>query len=233
MYSLLFADDTTLLACHKDIEILCKFVNDEFQKVTRFFRANTLSLHPAKTKFLVFSHSHEISSRPLQICIDNNDVLPTSNSYNPTLVYPIIQVTISSEVPAIKFLGVFIDPNLNFKFHINFISKKISSALFFICQAKNTLPSKALTALYYSIIHCHLVYALPIWSCTSASNLKTIITKQKIAIRLISNSPYNEHTEPIFKRLNILPFSSLINRSFRSSIYAAIRTGLSSIIAHQ
>ena len=120
LYSLLFADDTTLLACHKDIEILCKFVNDEFQKVTRFFRANTLSLHPAKTKFLVFSHSHEISSRPLQICIDNNDVLPTSNSYNPALVYPIIQVTISSEVPAIKFLGVFIDPNLNFKFHIKF-----------------------------------------------------------------------------------------------------------------
>ena len=116
---------------------------------------------------------------------------------------------------------------------LNLIYKKISSALFFIRQAKNTLPSKALTALYYSIIHCHLVYALPIWSCTSASNLKTIITKQKIAIRLISNSPYNEHTEPIFKRLNILPFSSLIEVSVLQFMQQSVQGFLPSSLTNE
>ena len=49
-----------------------------------------------------------------------------------------------------------------------------------------------------------------IWSCTSPSNLNVLITKQKAAIRIINNSSYNSHTEPIFKTLSILPLTSLI-----------------------
>jgi hypothetical protein len=53
----LFADDTVLLAKGKNVEELTNFVNVEFQKVVTYFRLNKLSLHPKKTKFLVFSNS--------------------------------------------------------------------------------------------------------------------------------------------------------------------------------
>jgi hypothetical protein len=33
---------------------------------------------------------------------------------------------------------------------------------------------------------------------------------QKSAVRLISSSPYNAHTEPLFKSLRILPFNDLV-----------------------
>ena len=32
--------------------------------------------------------------------------------------------------PAVKFLGVYFDPDLNFKFHISFLRKKLSKALY-------------------------------------------------------------------------------------------------------
>jgi hypothetical protein len=47
-----------------------------------------------------------------------------------------------------------------------------------------------------------------IWSCTSFSNLKTL--KKKDAIRIGTHSLYNAHTEPLFKKLNILPLQQLI-----------------------
>ena len=43
--------------------------------------------------------------------------------------------------------------------------------------------------------------------CTTA---RVIRVKQKAAIRIINNSWYNSHTEPIFKSLSILPLTSLI-----------------------
>jgi hypothetical protein len=116
----------------------------------------------------------------------------------------------TSVIPAVKFLGVFIDPNLNFKFHINHIVSKISKSLYFLRQSKHFLTPSALQSLYYSLIHCHLIYALPVWSCTYKSYLTSIIQIQKRAIRIISLSHYNSHTEPIFKQLKILPFEKLI-----------------------
>ena len=44
--TLLFADDTTLLLSHSNIEILMQIANVEFQKIITFFRQHKLSLHP-------------------------------------------------------------------------------------------------------------------------------------------------------------------------------------------
>ena len=56
-----------------------------------------------------------------------------------------------------------------------------------------------------------MIYAIEIWSSVPPSLLKPLVTKQKAAIRLISNKPYNYHTEPLFKSLAILPLASLID----------------------
>ena len=76
--------------------------------------------------------------------------------------------------------------------------------------SKNFLTIKARKVIYYSLFHCHLIYCLPIWSCSTTNNIKGIITMQKKAIRIVSGSSYNAHTEPIFKELRILPLSKLI-----------------------
>ena len=106
-------------------------------------------------------------------------------------------------------MGIHIDPQLNFKFHISQLNSKISKALYFLRNSKNLLSIKGLTAIYYALIHCHLVYANIIWSSTKESFYKCIFLKQKSAIRIISSAPYNAHTEPLFKQLNVLPLPKL------------------------
>jgi hypothetical protein len=64
--------------------------------------------------------------------------------------------------------------------------------------------------LYYSLLHCHLVYALEVWSTASPSILQPLITKHKAAIGILANRKYKDHTEPLFQELSILPLPDLI-----------------------
>ena len=120
------------------------------------------------------------------------------------------RVDSNSEVPAMRFLGVYFDPSLNFKYHVKKLLSKLSRSLYTLRSVKNVLTPKSLKSLYYSLFHCHLIYALPIWSVCSQKLKKVISTKQKMAIRIISGLKYNAHTAPSFKKLKILPFSDLI-----------------------
>ena len=106
--ALLFADDTALYAEADNIDSLINLVNTEFQKVCNYFRMNKLSLHPAKSKYLIFSNSKTVQERDFSIVINNNN----DDFKDPSLIYEISRVTNSDQTPTIKYLGVFFDPSL-------------------------------------------------------------------------------------------------------------------------
>lgn len=195
-----------MLALHNNLDYLINFVNKEFKKVTDYFRSNLLSLHPSKTKFVLFSLSSN-TPKKIKIVINNNN----GDNLNPSLVSEIEQVTGNDSDPAIRFLGLQIDPSLNFKYHTSCIMKKVSSAMFFLRNAKNILSCKALRSVYFSLIHSHIIYAIQVWSSCPQSHMNSLFRLQKKAIRLISGSPYNAHTETLFKKFNILPLPLLVD----------------------
>ena len=67
LLTLLFADDTTLLFSHSDINELVSIVNFQFRKVVKFCRTHELSLHPQKTKFMLFSNSQIAKNLNIEI----------------------------------------------------------------------------------------------------------------------------------------------------------------------
>ena len=61
---------------------------------------------------------------------------------------------------------------------------------------------------YHSLVFPFLIYGATIWGNTYEATLHPIIGLQKKAVRIITFSPYREHTFPIFKDLNIMKFLS-------------------------
>jgi hypothetical protein len=192
----LFADDTTLLASGPDLPELVEFVNSEFHKICTYFRQNKLVLHPGKTLFALFSNSRDARECSISIFVNNNN----QGSHDPSLCIPIERVQNTSNVPAVKFLGLYFDTELNFKYHIKMICTRVSRALYMLRTCKNFLSEKSLKILYYSMVHCHLVYGNQIWGCANGSLITDLYRKQKAAVRIISSSTYRAHTEPIFKQ---------------------------------
>ncbi len=50
-------------------------------------------------------------------------------------------------------------------------------------------------------------------NCINTTNRQKIIKVQKKAVRIMANSKYNDHTAPIFKKYNILPYDKIIKQA--------------------
>ena len=135
-----------------------------------------MALHPSKTKFILFNCNER---EGVQLFINNNNAFEN----DPNLKTEIEQIDTSSKIPAIKFLGVFIDPNLTFQYHIKQISNKVARSLYAIRTAKNFLSQNALKSLYYALIHSHLIYGIQIWGGAANKLVNEIVVIQKKAIR--------------------------------------------------
>jgi len=94
--------------------------------------------------------------------------------------------------------------------------------LYCIKMAKNNLNYTGLRSLYFALIHSHLNYCPIILSTLSTKNSTKIAKIQKKAVRIVTNSKYNAHTNPLFFQHKILPFEKIIKMAklqFMHSIY--------------
>jgi hypothetical protein len=123
--------------------------------------------------------------------IDAN-VFINSNNENEnleSLKIKIERINSNLEEPAIKFLGVYLDSKLNFKYHVSKMCKKIASSLYVINMAKNFLSFTALKSLYFALVHSHFIYGVHVWSAAPQYVINSLEKLQKKAIRIINSAP--------------------------------------------
>ena len=94
----------------------------------------------------------------LNVCIDGYDI---------------------DKVKHTKFLGVFIDENLNWKKHISYITNKVSKGLGIILKARSMLSLNALKTLYFSFIYPYFTYCNHVWGSASDTHLHPLVVLQK------------------------------------------------------
>ena len=186
---IIFSDNTNLFYEYKGLKNLFSLVNQELQKISKWFEVNKLSLNVGKTKY---SFCHKPSRKD-----DIAHLLPGF----------LIRVKL------IKFLGVLLDENLCWKDHINYIENKVAKNIGLLYRAKLFLDKSSLLTLYYSYIHTYLRYAnsanyanLSLGS-TNRTNLKKLLSQQKHAVRITNNRTRFDHTNELFKSPKILNIS--------------------------
>ena len=181
----LFADDTTVYysANPKDKNTE-HILNSELEKVSGWLAANKLSLNVKKSNFLHF-HTGKSQKIPLKLILNDTPV---------------------EEKETAKYLGTFIDNKLSWKSQIQHIKTKLARNIGLISKIRYYAKDACLK-LYHSLIQSHVNYNILNWTCTHKSTIEPIEKKLKKAIRTISFSPGKyDHTPPLFKAHNILPF---------------------------
>ena len=117
------------------------------------------------------------------------------------------------------FLGITIDDKLNWKEHVNYISKKKSKSNGIINRLKTLLPKSALLTLYNTLVLPHLNYSLLLWGHTYKTNLDNLYILQKRVIRNICNANYISNTALLFNELKILTIFDLYNYQLGIFLY--------------
>ena len=187
----LFADDTSLKSfintkCPNfSKRDLSNTMNKELSNVHDWLAVNKLSLNVKKTKFMLF-HTRQ----------------KNIDQYIPDLK---IGDKLIERVQNFNFLGLTINENMSWKPHVDKIANKISKYVGLLNRLKRYLPQNILKMIYTSIIQSNLNYCILAWGY-NCGRLKTL---QKKAVRIITNSRYNSHTDPIFKKLEILKLEDM------------------------
>ena len=119
----------------------------------------------------------------------------------------------------VKYLGVLIDNNLSWKFHVDYIALKIGKTIGIISRLRHFVPTSILLNIYRSLIHPYISYGLLARGQTSKANLKKILILQKRALRLIYFANKREHAIPLFIRANIPPVDMLYYKAISTLLH--------------
>lgn len=103
-----------------------------------------------------------------------------------------------------KFLGLIIDDQLSWKFHINSIKNKINSATFALKRLSHILPDRAKMYFFNSCILSHLTYLNPIWNVATNNVLNTLKVCMNRSVKTLKKLPYLHPSELLYSE-QILP----------------------------
>ncbi len=90
--------------------------------------------------------------------------------------------------------------------HTNALVCKISRTTGILNKLKLFLPHYILKTIYTSLILCQLNYGILVW-CRDNNRVYKL---QKRAVRIISCSKFNAHSEPSLKKLNLLKLEDIL-----------------------
>ena len=187
---ILFADDTNVFVSHKDKDCLTNILNAELDKLSLWFRANSLSLNFKKSKFIVFKPCQKHTNQTIQLLINSQKI---------------------DQVKETVFLGVIMDENLNWKSEISHVANKVSKCRGIICKSSFYLSTKTLRTLFFSIylVYPYFFYCNLVWASTYRTNLIYLEILQKRVVRTIAKTTFDAHTDPLFQNLGILKFHDI------------------------
>ena len=107
----MYADDTNISMQSNNLSELENLMNAEIANLNTWLEANKLSLNIAKTEFMIIGSRQRLSTfdnQNVEVCVNNKQI---------------------NRVLKSKSLGLTIDENLTWKYHVDNITKKVSSGI--------------------------------------------------------------------------------------------------------
>ena len=184
--TILFADNTTLYKTHRNLEYLKFCLEHDLNHLLDWFHANKLTLNLTKTVCVLFQQNQK-----------HKDIILEVNN-----------LKIHNE-PETKFLGMWLDQNLNWNSHIQKLIVKLRRKQGLLKCAQNFPNKEAKKLVYHAHIESHIRYGLIIWgNNASTQQINKIRRLQSECLTLICGkkagiSPSNERILDISKMITL------------------------------
>lgn len=182
----IYADDTSLITTGRTLELGLRHSAEALQRLQEWFAANKLYLNSAKTVYMLFHLTKNITNNPMKLYVNDLEI---------------------SKVSTTSFLGLQIDEEIRWETHCNCLGKKLNSCCFQLKLLKNTISSSYLLQYYYANVQARISYGIIFWGPTSHAN--RILISQKRILRTIFGVPTRDSCRPIFKKHGILTVTAL------------------------
>ena len=184
-----FTNDIGLLNIKDNMHAISRTLNKGLRELSFWLYANKIALNVEKTEIILFKTRAKNYDADLKIKLCRKRIY--ASQY-------------------VKYLGVFIDENLNWEKHINEISTKLIKGNAMLSKFRHFVNKDILLSVYYGIFHSHLAYLCLVWGQAKFS-LNRITLLQKRAIKILHSAAYRDHTSPLFHRSKVLKFVDIVS----------------------
>jgi hypothetical protein len=165
-------------------------LKEKFEEVYCWCNVNKLTINMSKSKLMIFGSKTKL--KPL--------VVPPFKAYGKVL----------DRVYQYKYLGVTLDPTLNFEIHVKSVIKKIAYKLYTFNQMRTYLTTQIALMVYKSLILTEFDYADIIYDACNVTYCNKLQRLQNHGLRIIlCRKSHGLATEELHRSLNI---STLHNR---------------------
>ena len=221
MFSVMYADDISGLISGKNIEELEIRSNLEIKKLALWYRANKMSVHPKKSKFILFNPFFRQPPPTISLYLDNNEPRET----DPSKISSIKQISTKNEniqERSVRVLGVLLDDKLSMEYHVLAVKAKVARSVYGLSRVKNILPYSSLKLIYYANIHSHLNYCNIFLTLANNKYVKMLKVLQKRAVRALYKEGSRATSNPLFLQSKILRLEDLIQANVLSFMHKFI-----------
>lgn len=181
----LFADDSTICIPCNNKDLYKDDINNTLINIIQWLDNNNLKINLSKTVIMHFSQR--------LLTFSNLDI-----AYN--------NITIDT-VNTTKFLGLIIDRHLNWKDHIDSLSKRISSSAYALYLLSRNVNRQALLTAYYGLAESVLRYGVIFWG--NSTNREVAFKAQKRCLRAMFHLQTTDSCKPYFIMYKILTLPSI------------------------
>ena len=119
---------------------------------------NTTFKYVAKTEVILFKTKHKPCDTDLRLKLSRKRLYKTKY---------------------LRYLGIKIDENLNWKVHIHDLASKLNRANAILAKLRHFVNSEILRSTYFAIFHSHLNYVCIAWGLTRFPQQKVSILQKK------------------------------------------------------
>ena len=195
--AILFADDTCIMSSSKNINSLISEINENLKLLNQWFISNKLTVNYTKTNYMVFSGNGRAKF---------NGIIKMGNN---TL----------KRVSSIKYLGLMIDENLNWKSHIAYLRSKISSCCNIMYKLRHLVPLESCISVYYSLFYSRISYGIMCWGSACPSVVNPIRVLQNKVIKAMLFKPIDTRIWPLLVETRILCIKDVFNLEIAKHVY--------------
>ena len=195
--AILFADDTCVTFSSKNTKFLINQVNENLKLLNQWFISNKLTVNYTKTNYIVFSGNGRK---------DFNGTIKMGTS---TL----------KRVSSIKYLGLMIDEDLNWKSHVSYLRSKISSCSNIMYKLRYLVPLESCISVYYSRFYSRTSYGIMCWGTACHSVTNPIRVLQNKVVKAMLFKPIDTRIWPLLAETCILSVNDILNLEIAKHVH--------------
>ena len=160
----LYADDTAVMVSDKNVQVIELKLNQVIETIHRWFCANRLKVNIGKTKSMLFRSPYRPRDENLLLFFGQEPV---------------------EHVSTFKYLGVYLDPSLSFRDHIEYVVKKVRQRTRILWKLRSFITVNLAKTLYTSLIEPLFLYCDELYDGCFQQDVKKLQVAQNNALRAV------------------------------------------------